>query len=76
LEQQFKYQIKQLSENNSRHLKLLEEGMDLRLETMKDDLTETITKSIELSPLKNNFIEKNEIEEQKLTQEMNKAENI
>jgi hypothetical protein len=38
--------------------------MDLRLETMKDNLHETIIKSIELSPFKNTPVEKNEIDEE------------
>lgn len=43
---------------------------------MKDKLNETITKSIENSPVKNNFIEKNEIDEQKREYEMSKAEDV
>lgn len=71
LEQQFTYQIKELTKNNNRRLIKTEEGINLRIETMKDNLHKTITDSIDLSPLKNNFVEKNEIDN-----ESSKADDI
>jgi hypothetical protein len=74
LEQQFTYQIKELAKNNNRRLIKTEEGINLRIETMKDNLHKTITDSIEFSPLKSNFVEKNEID--KLAIESSKADDI
>lgn len=50
--------------------------MNLRLETMKFDLQNTISKSIESSPLKSSLIETADIDKEKFKKDIEESENI